>query len=338
MTIALNQCLQGDALEVLTGLAAAGIKVNCVVTSPPYWGLRDYGAAGQIGLEPTFPEYVEKLTRVFDLVRDLLVEDGTLWLNLGDTSSVSRSYQVPDNKHKAVGNSKGMHKNTTGLPDKNLIGIPWRVAFALQNAGWILRSAIVWHKPNPMTESVKDRPTRAYEHIFLFSISGRYFYDFEAAREPATYRNQYESTSTFCRKVNEPNRPGYDRPQHRPDRVRKYHSLRPGIDVKGGNQGEGFIEFSPNDRNWRDVWTIPPQPCADEHFATFPEALVRRCIIAGSRPDDLVLDPFMGSGTTAVVAEKMGRRWLGIELNPEYLEIQARRLAKVTPLLKVAGL
>ena len=361
-----DSCILGDALEVLPGLVEAGLKVQCVVTSPPYWGLRDYGGLeGQIGLEETPEAHLERLIKVFGLVRDLLAEDGTLWLNYGDCYN-----------------------------RKNLLGMGWRLALALQAAGWILRSAIVWAKPNPMPESVTDRPTRSYEHIFLLSKSERYFYDTEAAREPAAAQNTHDHTGqgyaapgqpshrgnrpphpralSFARHVNEPERPDGSRPNHRPDRakkgetwkktesqhrysgrrdsqndfghldrgkkVRKYHTLRPGIDTKGGAQGAGYIEFSPYDRNWRDVWTIPVQPFSGAHFATFPEALVRRCILAGSRPDDLVLDPFMGSGTVAVVAEKLGRKWLGIELNEEYLEIQGRRLATVNPLFKAAGL
>jgi site-specific DNA-methyltransferase (cytosine-N4-specific) len=370
----LNSCLQGNALEILPALVSSGIRVQCVVTSPPYWGLRDYGAAGQIGLEATPQEYVARLVKVFDLVRDLLADDGTLWLNLGDSYLSSPGQRGRDDLSGALQQrnpaSRGAPSRTNpDLGRKNLVGIPWRVAFALQEAGWNLRSDIIWAKPNPMPESVKDRPTQSYEHIFLFSKSAKYFYDSEAAREPASYRNRYESIATFARHVNEPIRPGNPQPQHRPDRPkkgetwrttesqhrcpgrrdsrndfghqergRKHFTPRPGIDVKGGSQGAGFMDYPLYDRNWRDVWTIPVQPFAGAHFATFPEVLVRRCLIAGSRPGDLVFDPFMGSGTTAVVAEKLGRKWLGIELNPDYLEIQNRRLAQVVPLLKAAGL
>lgn len=291
-----------------------------MVTSPPYWGLRDYGAAGQIGLEPNPQDYLSQLVKIFDIVRDLLADDGSLWLNMGDTLVSS------------------FREKNSRLPKNNILGLPWRLAFALQDANWFLRSDIIWCKPNPMPESVKNRPTRAHEYIFLLTKKNKYYYNFEAAREPSIYRNNYESRSTFARRVVEPVRPGNDYPQHRPDRVRKFHTVRPGIDVKGGNQGSGYIEFSRGDRNWRDVWTIPPQSTSNGHFATFPEDLVRRCLIAGSRPGDLVLDPFMGSGTVAVVSEKLGRKWLGIELNPNYIEIQNGRLAMVAPLLRSAGI
>ena len=366
MTVALNQCLQGDALEVLPGLVAAGLKVNCVVTSPPYWGLRDYGMAGQIGLEATPGEYVLSLARLFALVREMLAEDGTLWLNLGDTwASGFRASNTADSKYPVRAKSPARCRTdlVPDRPDKNLLGLPWRVAFALQDEGWILRSAVVWHKPNPMSESIKDRPTRSYEHIFLFSRNGKYFYDAEAAREPAVSRNIHDYASqggyqapgqpaqsgnrplpknwSFARSGGkQPVRPGGYPPNHRPDHPgwgRKNRTVRPGIDTKGGGQGNGCIEYPLYDRNWRDVWTITPQPCAEAHFATMPEELVKRCLIAGTRPGDLVLDPFMGSGTVAVVAEKMDCRWLGIELNPEYLLIQNKRLAKLQPLLKAAG-
>ena len=374
MTIALNQCLQGDCLEILPDLIAAGVRVQCVVTSPPYWGLRDYDAEGQLGLEPTPQEYVGNLVRVFDLVKEILTDDGTLWLNLGDSSvsHLSKRGVWDQSGSKQAGNPGSLSapsRSVPGLAAKNLVGIPWRVAFALQDAGWILRSDIIWAKPNPMTESVKDRPTRSYEHIFLFSKTGRYFYDHEAAKEPAAALNVHDYTGqgyeapgqsphqgtrrlqspqalSFARHVNEPERPGQTRAQHRPDRndpgprdrVRKYHSLCPTIDVKGGNQGAGFIKYSAYDRNWRDVWTIPTQPCKEAHFAVFPEKLVRRCLVAGTRPGDTVFDPFMGSGTAAVVAAKMGCHWLGIEINPKFIEIQERRLELVEPLFKAAGI
>src|SRR4051812_46872402 len=253
----------GDSREVLRHVPADCVR--CCVTSPPYWSLRDYQIPGQIGLEAQLADYFDSLVAVFEEVRRVLTPDGTLWLNIGDSyTSGGGTWRAP--KKKTPGGAMNARPPTPdGLKPKDLIGVPWRLAFALQAAGWYLRADIVWNKPNCQPESVKDRPTRSHEMLFLFSKSEQYHYD------PAAVRG-------------------------------------------------------PNGRNLRTVWDIPTQPYKGAHFATFPPALVEPCVGLGSEPGDLVLDPFLGSGTTAEVALKMGRRFLGIELNPEYVEIARRRL------------
>ena len=253
----------GDSREALRHVP--GDTVRCCVTSPPYWSLRDYRIPGQIGLEAQLDEYLVSLVAVFEEVRRVLTPDGTLWLNIGDSyTSGGRTWRAPDRKNPIRAMSV-RPPTPDGLKPKDLIGVPWRLAFALQAAGWYLRADIVWNKPNCQPESVKDRPTRSHEMLFLFSKSEQYHYD------PAAVRG-------------------------------------------------------PNGRNLRTVWDIPTQPYKEAHIAVFPPALVEPCIALGSEPGDLVLDPFLGSGTTAEVALRMGRRFLGIELNPEYVEIARRRL------------
>jgi site-specific DNA-methyltransferase (cytosine-N4-specific) len=272
---------EGDALTVLRRLPARAVQ--CVVTSPPYWGLRDYGIEAQVGLEPSLPQFINRLTSIFAEIRRVLKDDGLLWLNIGDGyTSGNRGWRAPDKKNKA--RAMAVRPDTPeGLKPKDLLGIPWRLALALQDDGWYLRADLIWHKPNVTPESVKDRPTRAHEYLFLFSKSQRYFYDREAVAEP------------------------------------------------GG-------------RNCRSVWTIPTErqfsppglATSGAHFATFPPALVEPCIRAGSRPGDWVLDPFFGSGTVGLVAERLGRPYLGIELNPDYVRLALSRLAG-GDLIKVAA-
>ena len=367
--------LQGDARHI----PLANKSVHCVVTSPPFWGLRDYGVNGQLGLEKTPEEYVAKLVEVFREVRRVLRDDGTLWVNLGDTYAATRSYQVTDNKNPAVGPSRhlGHAKPPDGYKQKDMIGIPWRVAFALQADGWWLRSDIIWAKPNPMPESVRDRPTKSHEYLFLLSKSKTYYYDAEAIKEPrqgpepwggrapdgkaeqAESQGRHGSTSIF-------------KAMTRAQKMRWY--------------GDG--------RNRRSVWTIATEPYSGAHFATFPRKLVEPCILAGtsargccaacrapwerifestshtnrrepahaprsepSKTDSsgwgpmnratgewhptcscafsnsvpcIVLDPFVGSGTTVAVAESLGRRGIGIDLKAEYLALAKHRLRGVT--------
>ena len=255
----------GDAREVLAAMPSS--VAQTVVTSPPYWSLRDYGVQGQIGLERSVYEFIESLAELFDHVWRVLRDDGTVWLNIGDSyTSGNRRWRAPDRKN--VARAMSMRPPTPdGLKEKDLIGVPWRLALALQDRGWYLRSDIVWNKPNAQPESVRDRPTRSHEYLFLLSKSERYFYDVDA--------------------------------------------------VKG-----------PNDRRLRTVWDVKTQAYKDAsgHFATFPPGLIEPCVLMGSQPGDLVLDPFLGSGTTALVAGRMNRRFTGIELNPEYLEMARRRL------------
>jgi DNA modification methylase len=250
------------------------------VTSPPYFGLRDYGAEGQIGLESLAEEYVAQLVHVFRGVRDMLADDGTLWLNLGDSYGAG----------------------------KQLMGVPWSVAFALKADGWYLRSDIIWHKPNAMPESITDRPTKAHEYLFLLAKSERYYYDADAIKEPVSEASDFGKA-----------RPTAAMPSGNGDEV---NDLRTRKRLGNGSVG------SPDGRNRRSVWSIHTQPFDGAHFAVFPRTLIEPCILAGSRPGDVVLDPFMGSGTTAQVAEHLGRQWIGCELNPEYVTLQAKRLAQ----------
>jgi DNA modification methylase len=311
----------GDALEVLRTLSD-GIA-RCCVTSPPYFGLRDYGAEGQIGLEPTIDEYVSRLVEVFREVRRVLTDDGTLWLNLGDSYAGSWGAQGRDGQmagrsvvsarqieqHPRLGSRNGALDRAQGMKPKDLMGVPWTVAFALRADGWWLRSEIIWHKPNPMPESVTDRPTKSHEQVFLLSKSVRYFYDAEATREADR---------------------GTDHPRsvlHRPEPSGGVMSPHAGIRRAAGRNGHG--------RNARSVWTITTKPFPEAHFATFPPELPERCIKAGSAEGDLVLDPFSGAGTTGLVALRLGRRYLGIELNPDYVDLSVRRLEGDAPLLNV---
>ena len=270
----------GDCRDIMRRWASKGVKAQMCVTSPPYFGLRDYGHPGQIGLEQTPEQYIAAMVEVFRCVRDVMADDGTLWLNIGD------SYGA-----------------------KNLLGIPWRVALALQTDGWILRQDIIWHKPNPMPESVRDRCTKAHEYIFLMSKSERYFFDSEAMKEPV--QSDKGNGKTF----------------------------RGGGSYTGGNsfnnhatkqrESHGNVPNEDGTRNRRSVWTVAARPYSGAHFATYPPELIEPCILAGSRPGDIVMDPFMGSGTTAQVAQNLGRKPIGCELNPQYVDLQKDRTAQL---------
>ena len=409
----------GDVLATLRELPAE--SVDCVVTSPPYWGLRDYGAEGQLGLEPTPDQYVERMVEVFREVRRVLAAHGTVWLNLGDSYSGGGGYAGDDAPANAARIAAGVgvcgekvHQRTlrakksvgrvTGLKPKDLVGIPWRVAFALQADGWYLRSDIVWAKPNPMPESVTDRPTKAHEYVFLLSKQPRYFFDQEAVREKAEWNRWGDQTNG--KHEGSESAAGWIKPKSREELNANRSSYRPGATT--GNTLDGHqkksdagLTVNPAGRNIRSVWDIATQPYADAHFATFPEELARRCIAAGcpeqvcrvcgkarerivdvesswrSRaengavrgnlaPEGLVgagtqravhgagvshdldsrrrevvgltdcghsdyrpgitLDPFVGSGTVAYVARKLGRHAVGIDLNESYLQLAAKRL------------
>ena len=270
--------LEGDALHALRLLPSS--SVQCVVTSPPYWGLRDYGIEGQIGLEATLPQFLNHLVTIFNEVKRVLRDDGTLWLNIGDGyTSGNRGYRAIDKKNPA--RAMAIRPDTPkGLKPKDLQGIPWKLAFALQDDGWYLRSDIIWHKPNAMPESVKDRPTRAHEYLFMFTKSEHYFYDYATVKE---------------------------------------------------------VGLNGKLRNRRTVWDINTQAFPDAHFATFPPKLVEPCILASSKLGVYVLDPFFGSGTVGVVCIQKYRRYLGIEINPEYVAIAANRLSATEErIIKVA--
>jgi DNA modification methylase len=280
--------IQGD---VRTALGQIGTgSVQCCVTSPPYWGLRDYGHHGQIGLEQTPEQYVAEMVVVFREVHRVLADDGVLWLNLGD------SYGA----------------------EKQLVGIPWRVAFALQADGWYLRQDIIWHKPNPMPESVRDRCTKAHEYLFMLTKNARYLFNNEAIREPFAHPNLAEEAKR--RKANGQLRTG------------NYQSGSGRNDADEYTGGVGYASKA-DGRNRRSVWTITTKPFKEAHFAVMPEALVEPCILATSNPDDVILDPFTGSGTVAVVALRHGRNFIGTELNPEYIQIAADRIINDQPLI-----
>jgi len=321
------QILTGDVRQTLATLPEK--SVNCCVTSPPYFGLRDYGVDGQIGLEPTPAEFVAELVAVFREVRRVLRDDGTLWLNLGDSYATRWASARSKGRGGLTDNERERHGSPpAGFKNKDLIGIPWRVAFALQADGWYLRQDIIWHKPNPMPESVTDRCTKAHEYVFLLSKAGRYYFDSEAMQERAVGQSAHDLTGQgYAAPGQTPNRgnrskrdsfkregskraeviPGQTVGTHRPDRVESEHNL-----------------FT---RNKRSVWTVATRPYKGAHFATFPPDLIRPCVLAGAPFGGVVLDPFLGSGTTAAVAVSEGRHAIGCELNPEYVTLAQQRIA-----------
>lgn len=297
--------LIGDCREQLHALSER--SVHCCVTSPPYFGLRDYGVEGQLGLEPTPDEFVAAMVSVFAEVRRVLRDDGTLWLNLGDSyagssqtgGSGASSTLTKGGKVQAQYGQIHKHKKSDGgLAAKQLIGIPWRVALALQTDGWYLRQDIIWNKTNPMPESIKDRCTKAHEYIFLLSKSPTYYFDNDAIKEPV----QSDSTPS-----------------------RRAKAL--GAGRKELRQGGTPYDGTGDTRNKRSVWTIATQPFKEAHFATFPPKLVEPCILAGCPIGGTVLDPFFGAGTTGLVAGRHGRNAIGIELNPDYATIARERIS-----------
>ena len=320
-------------------LIAQGVKVQMCVTSPPYFGLRDYGHDGQLGLEATPTEYVVAMVEVFALVHELLADDGVLWLNLGDSYTGSANNGGKESKtmqgtQAATGNNLPS-KRGVGLKQKDLIGIPWRVAFALQEFGWYLRQDIIWHKPNPMPESVTDRCTKAHEYIFLLSKSARYHFNHEAIQELATgfdgrkdtmmkgsekYAN---GTMLATGNANSCSVDGRERWRYKNlgEKGQQPHSMHE-------KRLLGLPDELSPIRNKRSVWTVPTISYSGAHFATFPPALIEPCILAGSRVGDTVLDPFFGSGTTGQVSQALGRKWIGCELNPAYGELQQVRTAQ----------
>ena len=313
----------GDAIEVLRTLPPN--SVQCCITSPPYFGLRSYLDNGhaekalEIGTEETPDLYVTRLVEVFREVRRVLRDDGTVWLNLGDSYNSGAQYNAHTGMHKADRYAETQDKQWAGhrpmidgLKPKDLIGIPWMVAFALRADGWYLRSDIIWHKPNPMPESVTDRPTKSHEYIFLLSKSATYFYDADAIAEDAAMDSGFA--------------------KQRLNGIATW-GKRDGFMNHNGNQDNNTLWQDTGKRNKRSVWTVPTRGFPEAHFATFPEKLIEPCILAGSKAGDTVLDPFCGSGTTLAVALKYHRNAIGIELNPDYHALAHRRIERTQPTL-----
>jgi DNA modification methylase len=288
----------GDSLEVLREMPDQ--SVDCCVTSPPYFGLRDYGVEGQYGLEASPAEYVETMRALFAEVRRVLADDGTLWLNIGDSYSAKRTYQVDQTKAQASGKWQP-YDTLADRPAKNLLGIPWRTAFALQDDGWILRNDIIWSKPNGMPESVTDRLSSRHEYLFMLSKSPQYWFDLDAIREPHTMEQR--------RRMKPYNYQAPGQAEHT-----SLHEVRDELGPDG----------HPNGKNPGDVWAVPTQPFSQAHFAVMPQALAERAILAGCKPEGTVLDPFSGSGTTGLAATKHGRKYVGTELSSDYLDLSLR--------------
>jgi DNA modification methylase len=301
----MNKIEFGDCRETMRKWASDGVKAQTCVTSPPYFGLRDYGHDGQIGLEETPEQYISAMVEVFRCVWDVLEDDGTLWLNIGDSYAGNNS-RASNNGRAGFGNAREKVVNRTGegLKTKDLIGIPWMLAFALRADGWFLRQDIIWHKPNPMPESVQDRCTKAHEYIFLMSKSQKYYYDHEAIKEPLKGEPE----------TRDKNAEGYQADYSKGDRFSK------GERVFGA---DGMA-------NKRSVWSVPVKPYTGAHFAVFPSELIEPCILAGAPVGGIVLDPFMGSGTTAQVSQDLGRQYIGCELNPAYEKLQKKRTAQTS--------
>jgi len=318
----MNKIEFGDCRETMRRWKEQGIKAQTCVTSPPYFGLRDYGHDGQLGLEETPDEYIRAMVEVFRCVWDVLEDDGTLWLNIGDSycnsngfARASPEYQREGRNNMPANDRKLDKLHETGLKTKDLIGIPWMLAFALRTDGWYLRQDIIWHKPNPMPESVQDRCTKAHEYIFLLSKSQKYYYDADAIKEEAN------EDSGFAKQRAK----GID--------TWKYNNTSERIAQTGQTiEASTFGEIGK--RNKRSVWTVTTKPYAGAHFAVFPSDLIEPCILAGAPVGGIVLDPFMGSGTTAQVAQNLGRQYIGCELNPAYMELQNIRTAQQSLVLE----
>ena len=327
----------GDCLDVLKTLPDNSI--DCCVTSPPYYALRDYGVEGQLGLEDTPEEYISKMTDVFMEVYRVLKSEGVLWLNIGDSywGGGWRNAQFNEHSGDLQKGSKGTYcgetmpacKGIQGIyKPKDLIGIPWMLAFSLRNAGWYLRQDIIWAKPNPMPESVTDRCTKSHEYMFLFSKSQKYYFDHEAIQEPSVTQGDVgiiKFGGTKYGDNDDSHYQTYSGKEWKPKTKNcQYDGQTP--NTMHLRREEGLPDKEYYVRNKRDVWNVNVKPCKEAHFATFPPELIRPCILAGCPEGGVVLDPFMGSGTTALVAKGLGRDYVGIELNPEYKAIAERRL------------
>ena len=302
----MNKIDFGDCRDIMRRWAQDGVKAQTCVTSPPYYGLRDYGHDGQIGLEETPQEYIAAMVEVFQCVRDVLADDGTVWLNIGDSycnsngfARASPEYQREGRNNMPANDRKLDKLHATGLKTKDLIGIPWMLAFALRADGWYLRQDIIWHKSNPMPESVQDRCTKAHEYIFLLSKSQKYYFDADAIKEESVSKS--EGIRFGGNKYGDNDDPKYA--------------------TKSGNVSKEYERA-----NKRSVWSVPVKPYGGAHFAVFPSDLIEPCILAGAPAGGIVLDPFMGSGTTAQVSHNLGRKYIGCELNPDYKPLQDQRL------------
>jgi DNA modification methylase len=298
----MNKIEFGDCRETMRKWASEGVKAQTCVTSPPYYGLRDYGHDGQIGLEETPEQYIEAMVEVFRCVWDVLEDDGTLWLNIGDSyaGSGGAGNQFGQLEKGLAKYKQGGKPQDFGCKPKDLIGIPWMLAFALRADGWYLRQDIIWHKPNPMPESVQDRCTKSHEYIFLLSKSPKYYYDIDAIKEEAHTTDNSDRNRDESRLNNTP----------------------------GRTRMAGLTTNHYETKNKRSVWTVTTKPYEGAHFAVFPTDLIEPCILAGAPVGGVVLDPFMGSGTTAQVSQDLGRKYLGCELNPAYQCLQKKRLAQ----------
>lgn len=304
-----NQVYNMDCLEGLKLMDSDSI--HCCITSPPYWALRNYGVPGQIGQENTPAEYVKRLCAVFSELYRVLRPDGVFWLNISDTycgTGNKEDYFDPKNPKGRTGQKKAKNNRIPGIKHKDLCGIPWQIAFALRDMGWYLRQEVIWEKPNCMPESVTDRCVKSHESVFLFAKNRRYYFDYKAIQEPVTQSTIERAKSG----ISENN---------------KYVDGAPGQSAQSINQPRtrGSYE-APKMRNKRSVWRISNQPLRDAHFASFPRALAEPCILAGCPVGGIVLDPFMGSGTTAMTAKSLDRQYIGFELNPEYIKICEKRI------------
>jgi site-specific DNA-methyltransferase (cytosine-N4-specific) len=358
--------IQGDARKI----PLADESIHCCVTSPPYWGLRDYGVAGQLGLEKTPEEYIAVMVDVFREVWRVLRDDGTLWLNMGDSYAtqggenttpqtgpafvnklrgkevICRSKRIP-----RIGKSQNKGNGSSDLPDaphrsrwgggnnpaagllkpKDLIGTPWTLALAMRADGWYLRCDIIWEKKNPMPESVKDRPTRAHEYIFLMTKSERYYYDADAIAEAVEGTAHTRGNGVNPKAMSPVSGWAYGAKSHRAidhNRPAAHEGAGPKFKIKQNESFSAAINGLVEKRNKRTVWEVNPQPFPEAHFATFPEELIKPCILAGCPAGGWVLDPFIGSGTTALVARNLQCNAVGLELNPAYIEIAKKRLAQ----------
>lgn len=382
MTHWLNRCHFGDVRDVLQRMIAEGVKVQTIVTSPPYWGLRSYLPADhpdkvrEIGSEPTLGEFLTTMVGVFDLCHQVLADDGTMWVNMGDSYAAASLSNHGRGKATPASNGRGEPQGAAGwenpprklpglnLKPKDLIGQPWRLAFALQDAGWWLRQDIIWSKPNPMPESTRDRCTKAHEYVFLLSKAERYYYDFDAVQEPVNGgaharragpnamrgqgQNRPEGGGRANREGRDISKAGWKTPDGWNTGPGAHGSLHPAGREKGRKLAESGSGTKNNDsmdaaleemrsmRNRRSVWTVASEPYKGAHFATFPTKLIEHCILAGAPAGGIVLDLFLGSGTTAQVAEKLGRQWIGIDIDERNKALQDERLRQPSLALEAA--